>query len=86
MPISHKIRQYRALLRFAHPHEVLQSVEQAEGVVPKQGIWRVLCTKFWLAVFVGTRDWSPGTKPQSIIGGSPWAQAARRISLPILTE
>ena len=28
---------------------------------------------------------APGTKPQSIIGASPQAQAARQISLPILT-
>ena len=27
MPISHKIRQYRALLGFAHPGEVPQSTE-----------------------------------------------------------
>ena len=40
MPISHKIRQYRALLGFAHSGEVPQSVEQAEEVAPKQGIWR----------------------------------------------
>ena len=40
MPISHKIRQYRALLGFAHPGEVPQSVEQAEEVLQKQGIWR----------------------------------------------
>ena len=40
MPISHKIRQYRALLRFAHPGEILWSVERAEEVVHKQGIWR----------------------------------------------
>ena len=40
MPISHKIRQYRALLRFAHLGEILWSPERAEEVVPKQGIWR----------------------------------------------
>ena len=40
MPISHKIRQYRALVGFAHPGEILWSVEQAEAVAPKQGIWR----------------------------------------------
>ena len=38
MPISHKIRQYRALLRFAHPGEILWSAEQAEEVAHKQGI------------------------------------------------
>ena len=40
MPISHKIRQYRALLGFANPGEILQSAERAEEVAPKQGIWR----------------------------------------------
>ena len=71
MPTSHKIRQYRALLGFAHPGEVPWSTEQAEEVAPKLGIWRgVLCTKFWLAFFMGAGDWSPGTKQQSIIGGS----------------
>ena len=40
MPISHKIRQYRALLRFAHPGEILQSTEQAQEVSRKQRIWR----------------------------------------------
>ena len=40
MPISHKIRRYRALLGFANPGEILQSAERAEEVAPKQGIWR----------------------------------------------
>ena len=40
MPISHKIRQYSALLGFANPGEILQSAERAEEVAPKQGIWR----------------------------------------------
>ena len=40
MPISHKIRQYRALLGFAHPGENLRSTERAEEVTPKQGIWQ----------------------------------------------
>ena len=40
MPINRKIRQYRALLRFAHLGEILWSPERAEEVVPKQGIWR----------------------------------------------
>ena len=31
MPISHKIRQYRALLTFAHPAEVPRSTEQSRG-------------------------------------------------------
>ena len=90
MPISHKIRQYRALLGFAHPGEVLRSTEQAEEVMPnshkirqyrallgfaRQGevpgsaerpgksrpsreCGAVLCTKFWLALSLGARDWS----------------------------
>ena len=40
MPISHKIRQYRALLGFAHLGEILQSTERAEEVAHKLGIWR----------------------------------------------
>ena len=40
MPISHKIRQYRALLGFAHPGEILWSTERAEEVAHKQGIWQ----------------------------------------------
>ena len=60
MPFSHKIRQYRALLGFAHPGKVPWLAEQGGQVGPKQGIWRgVLCTKFWLALYVGARDWSP---------------------------
>ena len=39
MPISHKIRQYTALFGFAHPGKILWSVERAEEVAPKQGIW-----------------------------------------------
>ena len=31
MPISHKIRQYRALLGFAHPGEVHRSPEWGQG-------------------------------------------------------
>ena len=31
MPINHKIRQYRALLGFAHPGEVLWSTEWGQG-------------------------------------------------------
>ena len=60
MPISHKIRQYRALLGFAHPGEVPRSAEQGRGEVgPSREHGRVLCTKFWLALFVGARDLSP---------------------------
>ena len=40
MPINRKIRQYRAVLRFARLGEILWSPERAEEVVPKQGIWR----------------------------------------------
>ena len=59
MPISHKIRQYRALLRFADQGKILWSKERAKEVTWKQGIWRgVLCTKFWLALYMGARDWS----------------------------
>ena len=50
MPISHKIRQYRALLGFVHLGEVPWSAEQAEEVAPKQGIWR----GFMLQILVGS--------------------------------
>ena len=40
MPISHKIRQHRALLGFAHPGEILRSTEWVGEVLPKQGIWQ----------------------------------------------
>ena len=40
MPISHKIRQHRALLRFVHPGEILRSAERGEEVSHKQGIWQ----------------------------------------------
>ena len=40
MPTSHKIRQYRALLRFANPGEILWSGEPVEEVAWKQGIWQ----------------------------------------------
>ena len=40
MPISHKIRQYRASLGFAHLDEVPRSTRQAQEVAPKQGIWQ----------------------------------------------
>ena len=46
MPISHKIRQYRALLGFAHLGEVLWSAELAEEVAPSSEYGGVLCTKF----------------------------------------
>ena len=40
MPVSHKIRQYRALLGFAHRGEILRSVERAGEIASKQGIWQ----------------------------------------------
>ena len=39
MPISHKIRQYRALLRFVDPGKILP-VGGAEEVPASGGIWR----------------------------------------------
>ena len=60
MPISHKIRQYRALLGFAHPGEVPWFTERGGGSRAQAGnVAGVLCTKFWLALFMGARDWSP---------------------------
>ena len=59
MPISHKIRQYRALLGFAHSSEVPWSAERPRKLRPSREYGGVLCTKFWLALFVGARDWSP---------------------------
>ena len=59
MPISHKIRQYRALLGFALSGEILWSVQSpAEEVVPSREYGGVFCTKFWLALYVRARDWS----------------------------
>ena len=40
MPVSHKIRQYRALLGFAHLGKILRSVERAGEIASKQGIWQ----------------------------------------------
>ena len=37
MPISHKIRQYRALLGFAHPGEVPRSAERGGGSCAQAG-------------------------------------------------
>ena len=53
MPISHKIRQYRALLGFAHQGEVPGSAERPGKSRPSRECGAVLCTKFWLALFVG---------------------------------
>ena len=77
MPISHKIRQYRAILGFAHPGEVPRSAEQGRGEVgPSREYGRVLCTKFWLALFVGARDWSPeqSGNPSLVV---PWFDISR---------
>ena len=76
MPISHKIRQSRALLGFAHRGQGshAQAGNMAAFYAPNSD---------WLPL--GARDWSPRTKPQSIIAGSPQTQAARQISPPILT-
>ena len=86
MPISHKIRQYRPLLGFAHLGEILCSAERGWGSHTEAGNMAGFYApnSGWLPL--GARNWSPGTKRQSIIGGSPWAQAARRISPPILTD
>ena len=37
MPISHKIRQYRALLGFAHPGKVPRSAERDQGSSTQAG-------------------------------------------------
>ena len=37
MPISHKIRQYRALLGFADPGKVLRPAERGRGSCPQAG-------------------------------------------------
>ena len=73
MPISHKIRQYRPLLRCWG----LRTRARFSGLWsgprklrPSREYGGVLCTKIWLALFVGARDLSPWTKRQSIIGGS----------------
>ena len=59
MPVSHKIRQYTALLGFAHPGRGSLVLRAGLGKLrPSREYSRVLCTKFWLALFVGARDWS----------------------------
>ena len=71
MPISHKIRQDRALLGFAHPDEVPQPSEPGRGSRAQAGNMAGFYApnSGWLPS--GAREWSPGTKRQSIIGGSP---------------
>ena len=71
MPISHKIRQYRALWGFAHPGEVPLSAEQGRGSRAQAGNMAGFYApnSGWLSSS-GARDWSPGTKWQSIVGGS----------------
>ena len=59
MPVSHKIRQYRALLGFAHPGEVPGPQSGPGKLPPSREYGGLLCTKFWLALFMGARDWSP---------------------------
>ena len=82
MPISRKIRQYRPLLGFAHPGEVLWSAEWAWGSCTQAGnmVGFYAPNSGWLSLW-GARDWSLWTKQQSIIGGSLWAQVAMRISI-----
>ena len=76
MPVSHKIRQYRALLGFAHPGEILWSVEWAEEVVPKQGIWWA----FMHQILVGSpRGLGIGLLEQS---GNPSLVVPLRLRLP----
>ena len=86
MPLSHKIRQYRALLGFVHPGEVPWSTEWGQGSCAQAGNMAGFYApnSGWLSL--GARDWFPRTKQQSIIAGSPRAQVARWISLPILTD
>ena len=45
MPISHKIRQYRALLGFVPSDEILWSAERVEEVTPSKQYGGVLRTK-----------------------------------------
>ena len=62
MPISHKIRQYKVLLRFEHPGEILRSAEQGRGSREQAGNMAGFYApnSGWLPS--GARDWSPGTK------------------------
>ena len=72
MSISHKIRQYRALLGFAHPGEVPWSTEQAEEVAPKQGIWRGFYApnSGWLSTWgLGIGLFEPGGNLSLVV---PW--------------
>ena len=82
MPISQKISQYRALLSFVYPGDVLWSGPRSRAQAGNMAGFYTP-NSCWLSL--GARDWSPRTKWQSIIGGSPRGQAARRISPPILT-
>ena len=45
MPISHKIKQYRALLGFVPSDEILWSAERVEEVTPSKEYGGVLRTK-----------------------------------------
>ena len=95
MPISHKIRQYRALLGFAHPGKVPWSAEQGWGsrtqlgnmagfYAPKSG---------WLSSWgLGIGLFEPGGKLSLVV---PWFDFSRLFqvvvwlpfcpTLPILT-
>ena len=82
MPINHKIRQYRALLGFAHPGEVLWSTEWGQGSRTQAGnMAGFYAPNFgWLSSW-GLGDWSLWTRWQSILGGSLQAQVAVNISV-----
>ena len=70
MPISHKIRQYRALLGFVHLGKVPGSAERGRGRRAQAGnmVGFYAPNSGWLPS--GAKDWSPRTKRQSIVGGS----------------
>ena len=76
MPISHKIRQYRALLGFAHRGEILQSAEQGRGSRVQAGnmVGFYAPNSGWLPS--GARDWSPeqSGNPSLVV---PWFDISR---------
>ena len=59
MPISHKIRQYRALLGFVHQSEVPPSTEQGQGSRAQAGNMAGFYAPNSGWLFMGARDWSP---------------------------
>ena len=79
MPISHKIRQHRALLGFALPGEAPQSAEWGQGSRAQAGNMAGFYAPNSGWLFMGAREWSPGTQRQSTIGG---ALVLRLPSLP----